>query len=175
MPRLRDQLPDDPDREVAHPLFQDEPTDEEQGRDESHDALSFLAIDGETGHDVDRDPTLYQQDHPLYRYIPPRVQKALRATVNWTKGPDPPRPWRITPIFEEVQTAPLRLRDQLFPKPVHKLWLLIAFLGCWLLVFSIVLWKSSFAADVPGYGPPANIGCQSRFWYVLYALDAGVV
>ena len=63
-----------------------------------------------------------------------------------------------------MQTAPIRLLDTLCPKPIHKFWLLIAFYIAWLLVFSLMLWKSAFAADVPGFGAPVNIGCGARFW-----------
>jgi hypothetical protein len=34
----------------------------------------------------------------------------------------------------------------------------------WLLAFSLVLWKSSFAASIPGYGTPIRLGCSARYW-----------
>lgn len=131
------------------------------GRD---DALSFLAIDGEGPGAEEEGLSPFQQKHILQRYIPPKAQRAWRATVKWCKGPDPPRPWKIEPFFEPIQTAPIRLLDTLCPKPIYKFWLLIAFYITWLLVFGLVLWKSAFAADVPGYGAPVNIGCGARFW-----------
>lgn len=134
------------------------------------DALSFLAIDGEQ---PDEDTTMsagYLQKRrawlrtPAIPEVHPGLKRAGRAVVTWCKGPDPPRPWRITPIFERVQTAPIRLLDYLCPKKTHKALAYILFMICWILTFSLVLWKSSFAEDVPGYGAPANIGCGARFW-----------
>jgi len=142
----------------------DESPPNEQEASAQHDALSFLAIDGEEQaiHDDDLSPLL--QKHFLHKYISPSVQRAWRATVKWCKGPDPPRPWSIDPIFESVQTTPIRLIDSLCPKPIYKFWLLIAFYATWILVFSLMLRKSAFAADVPGFGAPVNIGCGARFW-----------
>lgn len=128
------------------------------------DALSFLAIDGEDVDPEDGELSLLQQKHILHRYIHPRVKRLWRASVKWCNGPDPPRPWKIRPLFEPVQTAPIRLLDTLCPKPVYKFWLLLAFYTTWFLVFSLVLWKSAFTADVPGFGTPVNIGCGARFW-----------
>jgi hypothetical protein len=166
-PRSRDNLPDD----ESSGLYRDEPdaetntpASEETVRD---DTLSFLAIDGDEEDGSGGDElTPYQQKHSLLRYIPPRALRAWKATVKWAKGPQPPRPWKITPLFEPIQTAPIRLLDTLCPKSIYRFWLLVAFLSCWALVFSLVLWKSAFAADVPGYGSPTHIGCGARFWYI---------
>ena len=135
--------------------------DETVGRE---DALSVLAIDGEDTGAEDEELSPLQRKHILHRYIPPRVKRAWRASVKWCNGPDPPRPWKIQPVFEHVQTAPIRLLDALCPKAVYKFWLLMAFYATWLLVFGLVLWRSAFAADVPGFGAPVNIGCGARFW-----------
>lgn len=159
--RDNDGLAPDTDRyrdDVTNPLSQD---DETVGRD---DALSFLAIDEEDAGPEDGELLSLQQKHFLHRYIPPRVRRAWRASVKWCNGPDPPRPWKIHPFFESVQTAPIRLLDALCPKPVYKFWLLMAFYATWLLVFSLLLWKSAFTADVPGFGSPVNVGCGARFW-----------
>ena len=102
----------------------------------------------------------------LVRHLPPRARKAWEATVKWTAGPQPPRIWQVQPIFESVQTAPIRALDKLFPKTRHKFCLLVAYLALWFFVFSAVLRRSAFDADVPGYGAPSNIGCGARFWFV---------
>lgn len=151
--------------------YRDDPEDTPEALSEQDtiqdDTLSFMGVDHADDEEASGEElTTYQQKHSFIRYVPPRFRKAWKATVKWSLGPQPPRPWRITPYFEEVQTAHLRLLDNLFPKKAHKIWLLIAFYFCWLLVFSLVLWKSAFASDVPGYGKPRNIGCQARFWYV---------
>jgi hypothetical protein len=133
------------------------------------DALSFLGIDHTGMADEEasgEDLSAYQQKHSFIRFVPPRLRKAWKATVQWSQGPQPPRPWKITPILEEYQTAHLRLLDKLMPAKSQKIWLLLAFYFLWLLVFSLVLWKSAFSSEIKGYGKPQNIGCQARFWYV---------
>jgi hypothetical protein len=155
-------------------LYRDDPADGSpealsQQDTVGDDALSFLGIDHTGIHSDDADDdelTTYQQKHSLLRYLPPRIRRAWKATVKWSKGPQPPRPWKITPYFEDFQTAHLRMLEHFFPKRVYKMWLLIGFYFLWLLVFSLVLWKSAFASDVKGFGKPSNIGCQARFWYV---------
>lgn len=98
------------------------------------------------------------------KYVPPWLLRAWASTKIWVKGPQPPRPWKIQPFLPKVQTAPLRLLDAFFPKRQHKVGLLIAFYATWILCFSLVLHKSAFSADVPGYGAPVRIGCTQRFW-----------
>ncbi|KAH7079768.1 hypothetical protein FB567DRAFT_533310 [Paraphoma chrysanthemicola] len=108
----------------------------------------------------------YPAQEPYYarKYIPTRLQRAWDATVVWVKGPQPPRPWKIHPFFPKIQTAPIRFINNYFPKRKHKVLLLIFFYGCWLLSFGLVLHRSAFAADIPGYGSPVRIRCTDRFW-----------
>ncbi|KAK5166505.1 uncharacterized protein LTR77_008048 [Saxophila tyrrhenica] len=96
--------------------------------------------------------------------IPPRLKRAWAATVKWAKGPDPPRIYSIEPIFPKIQHAPLALLDRYAPKKIHKFGLLLAVYFSWLLAFSLVLWRSSFAASIPGYGTPVRLGCYARYW-----------
>lgn len=98
------------------------------------------------------------------KYIPPRLHRAWRKTVIWVKGPQPPRPWKIHPWFPRVQTAPIRFLNNYFPKRRHKIALLVFFYLSWLLSFGLVLHRSAFAADIPGYGSPVRIRCSDRFW-----------
>jgi hypothetical protein len=108
----------------------------------------------------------YYAQEPYYasKYIPPRLQRAWNKVVVWTKGPQPPRPWRIRPYFAKFQTAPIRFLNSYFPKRKHKVALLVFFHACWLLSFGLVLYRSAFAADLPGYGSPVRIRCTDRFW-----------
>jgi hypothetical protein len=107
-----------------------------------------------------------QQSDFASKYIPPRLQNTWRATALWAKGPQPPRPWKIHPFFPHIQTAPLQFLDNYFPKRRHRITLLVFFYFCWLLSFSMVLYRSAFAADIPGYGSPVRIRCTDRFWWV---------
>ena len=112
------------------------------------------------------DEEYYSAQEPYYanKYIPPRLQRAWGATVVWVKGPQPPRPWKIRPFFPRVQTAPIQFLHNYFPQRRHKVALLIFFYFCWLLSFGLVLHRSAFAADIPGYGSPVRIRCTDRFW-----------
>ncbi|KAH8731730.1 hypothetical protein GQ44DRAFT_264368 [Phaeosphaeriaceae sp. PMI808] len=105
-----------------------------------------------------------QEPYHGNKYIPPRLHRVWQTTVVWVKGPNPSRPWKIHPYFPSIQTAPIRFLDNYFPKRKHKILLLIFFYFCWLLTFGLVLHRSAFAADIPGYGSPVRIRCEDRFW-----------
>jgi hypothetical protein len=93
-----------------------------------------------------------------------RLQRVVSAIYNWTKGPDPPRKWKIRPFFPAVQTAPPRILRRFFPEQRHRFWLLLVFYVAWVAAFASVLAKSAFTSDVPGYGSPVRISCADRFW-----------
>ncbi|TKX18266.1 LCCL domain-containing protein [Elsinoe australis] len=96
--------------------------------------------------------------------IPPSVVRYWNATVIWVKGPQPPRIYKMNPIFPAIQHAPLKLMDRYAPKRAQRVWLLIFFWIAWLLTFSLVQWKSSFASEIPGYGSPGRLSCGARYW-----------
>lgn len=96
--------------------------------------------------------------------IPRPVKRASKAVATWVKGPQPPRIYKIKPFFPKIQEAPLRLLDRYAPKRMQRFWLLMFFYVCWILSFSLVLHKSSFASDIKGYGAPVRIGCTATFW-----------
>ncbi|KAJ6198047.1 hypothetical protein J3E72DRAFT_40182 [Bipolaris maydis] len=105
-----------------------------------------------------------QQQSYMSKYLPPRLQRTWHSTVVWAKGPQPPRPWKIRPFFPHVQAAPIRLLNNYFPKRKQKIALLVFFYFCWILTFGLVLHRSAFAADIPGYGSPVRVRCTDRFW-----------
>lgn len=86
------------------------------------------------------------------------------GVASWTKGPRTPRKWKIRPFFPSVQEAPIKLLHRVCPKRRHKVFVLLVFYACWAGLFSAVLYKSAFASDVPGYGPPRRVNCDDRFW-----------
>jgi len=102
--------------------------------------------------------------------IPTSIRRAGAVAADWVKGPKPPRPWKITPIFPSIQEAPIRLLDRYAPETWQRFILLVALCFCYILAFVLVLRKSAFASDVPGYGSPARISCGASFWYVLILL-----
>jgi hypothetical protein len=105
-------------------------------------------------------------NHFVEHRIPKPLQSGSRAVVKWVKGPQPPHIYTIEPFFPTVQTAPIRLVERFLPKRRHKAAALVFFYFLWILTFTLVLQKSSFATEVPGYGKPVNIDCTARYWYV---------
>lgn len=96
--------------------------------------------------------------------VPPSIKRTWRKVLTWVKGPQPPRIYKIKPIFPQIQEAPLRLLDRYAPKRIQRFCLLISFYLVWIFCFSLVLHKSSIAADVKGYGSPVRLACGSSFW-----------
>lgn len=109
-------------------------------------------------------PRRQQWSSPVWRYIPGPLARASKKTITWAKGPQPPRPWSIKPLFPQIQTFPIRLLDRLAPKWKHRFWLLMALYFCWLLCFVSILHHSAFSDTVPGYGSPSLLSCTDTFW-----------
>ncbi|KAF2125274.1 hypothetical protein P153DRAFT_425720 [Dothidotthia symphoricarpi CBS 119687] len=132
-----------------------------------HDDDDNSIYDGHDGVLIARSEASDQEQYPTYyasKYIPSRLQRTWDNVVVWVKGPQPPRQWKIRPFLPRIQSAPIRFLDTYFPKKKHKVLLLIFFYGCWLLSFGLVLHRSAFSADIPGYGSPVRITCEDRFW-----------
>lgn len=83
------------------------------------------------------------------------------------RGPDPPRKHRIRPIFEGLQTAPIRVVKQLFPSLRSKLIALIVFHALWAAMFLTILNWSVVGPEIPDYGMPNRLSCGARLWYVF--------
>ncbi|KAI4635161.1 uncharacterized protein J4E87_000111 [Alternaria ethzedia] len=124
---------------------------------ESADAIATPETSGHE-HDTPQEP------YYANKYIPPRLQRVWKNVVVWVKGPQPPRPWKIHPFFPKIQTAPIQLLNNYFPERRQKIGLLVFFYFCWILTFGLVLHRSAFAADIPGYGSPVRVRCTDRFW-----------
>jgi hypothetical protein len=148
---------DEYDDEGAPPPFYH---DQENGDIHSDDSAVLIANSEASGEEQ------YSTTEPSYAstYIPPRLQRTWGDVVTWVKGPQPPRPWKIRPYFPKIQTAPIRFIDTYFPTRKRKILLLLGFYFCWILSFCLVLQRSAFAADIPGFGSPVRIRCTDRFW-----------
>ncbi|KAF2743200.1 hypothetical protein M011DRAFT_489944 [Sporormia fimetaria CBS 119925] len=130
----------------------------------SHDSSSSDTILIHGSEASDEEHLESQNGYTTSKYVHPRLQGIWRDIVVWVKGPQPPRPWKIRPFYPHIQTAPLRFLNNYFPKRKHKVALLVFFYLSWLLSFGLVLHRSAFAADVPGYGSPVRFRCTDRFW-----------
>ncbi|EOA84212.1 hypothetical protein ACJQWK_00963 [Exserohilum turcicum] len=132
-------------------------------RDDEHATASAATL---VTHSEAPDREDHHPQRPSYatRYLPPRLRRFCHNVVVWAKGPQPPRPWKIRPFFPRIQTAPIRFLNNYFPKKKQKIALLVFFYFCWILTFGLVLHRSAFAADIPGYGSPVRVRCTDRFW-----------
>lgn len=63
-----------------------------------------------------------------------------------------------------MQHIPINLLDRYAPNKIQRFWLLVLAYAAWLFVFSLMLWQSSFAAEIPGYGTPVRLSCAARYW-----------
>jgi hypothetical protein len=146
--------------------YSDEPAPPQFYRDDENMSIpsdeSTVVIANSEASDEEHYTT--QRPYSACKYIPPRIQRTWDNVVTWVKGPQPPRPWKIHPFFPRVQTAPIHFVNKYFPKRKHKIALLVSFYFFWILSFGLVLHRSAFAADVPGYGAPVRISCTDRFW-----------
>lgn len=151
--------------------YRDYDSDDEPDQPYSDDAPASASdatlIDVHSSETSPRENTAHQSSRtsgPPNKYISPELYQKWLAVKTWVKGPQPPRPWTIQPIFPTVQRAPLLLLDRFFPKRKQKIALLVAFYCAWFLSFSLVLHRSAFTADIPGYGSPVNIRCTDTLW-----------
>lgn len=149
---------------TGFPRYHDEAEDESSSDTAADENGPFLRpSDDELASHDDDDVDLYK-NHPILKYIPPRLYKAGRAVVRFTKGPDPPRIYKIAPFLPQVQEAPIRLLNRYLPKRRQKIALLVGFYFVWLLTFALVLRQSAFSSDVPGWGAPIRVQCETTYW-----------
>ncbi|KAF2178488.1 LCCL domain protein [Zopfia rhizophila CBS 207.26] len=94
--------------------------------------------------------------------IPPPLSRKLRKVMEWMKGPDPPRIYKIISFFEPIQTAPIRLLSRL-PKLARTVMFIFAF-GLWIALFAIIISSFSLPGDIAGYGSPVRLSCITRLW-----------
>lgn len=146
--------------------------------DDSESSRSSTPADGlDAGSDADT-PLLSEEGEParskstgsFYDRVPLPLRRVGTAVADWVKGPKPPRPWRISPVFPRIQEAPLRLLDAYAPRPWQRFILLLVLYFVYILAFALVLHKSAFAADIPGYGHPVTLSCGATFWYISMLL-----
>jgi hypothetical protein len=128
----------------------------------STDPLNHSSIRLHEDDFLPRDPPLWQKR--LANAVPAPLKRAWDVTVRWVKGPQPPRIYRVKPIFPRVQHTPIYIVNRIAPRPFQKFLLLVIFLGAWLAIFTTFVYKNSAADDIPGYGQPARLGCSATYW-----------
>ena len=100
----------------------------------------------------------------LLSKIPAPLRKCGERAYKWALGPEDPQPHRITPIFPGIQELPVHLLHRLLSNRKHRIWLYVLYLGLWFMTFVLLFRKSTFAAEIDGWGVPTNIGCGEAYW-----------
>ena len=94
--------------------------------------------------------------------LPRPIVRVRNTVVQWVKGPQPPRIYRIAPLFERWQTLPVRLLGR-FPRWVRVCIYGIAFI-LWAVGFGVVLSDYSLPLNFAGAGPPVRLDCNDNLW-----------
>ncbi|RPA77743.1 hypothetical protein BJ508DRAFT_309858 [Ascobolus immersus RN42] len=89
-----------------------------------------------------------------------------RTIWGWVEGPNPPQVLRIKPLFPEVQTWPMRMRDRLLPKKWHKIAALATLYVVWMTLFVLITDLSRFETwTEEEYGQTMTLTCSNAVWY----------
>ncbi|TGJ79042.1 hypothetical protein E0Z10_g9720 [Xylaria hypoxylon] len=121
------------------------------------------------GSDYSVDPVTprFMQDESArkrWKWVPYPARRVTNTVVRWVRGPQPPRIWKISPFFPNIQHAPLRLLDRVLPAKRHRLWFFFAYFAAWILTFALVFWKGEVASEIEGWGEPSVISCGVTYW-----------
>ncbi|KAF2683460.1 hypothetical protein K458DRAFT_305534 [Lentithecium fluviatile CBS 122367] len=98
----------------------------------------------------------------VHDHIPPPLSRAGYKVAQWVRGPQPPKEYRIKPLFESVQTFPIRLLGRL-PRLARICVYICAFM-LWIIVFGVLLRKFGLPNDFVGFGTPVRLSCVARLW-----------
>jgi hypothetical protein len=98
--------------------------------------------------------------------LPPAVVRWNSKAVNWIKGPSTPQKHTIKPIFESVQTFPVRLLARL-PRWLRTA-IYLAFFVLWAVLFAVILTNYSLPTNLAGYGKPVGLSCVTNLWSVQH-------
>ena len=90
--------------------------------------------------------------------------RVYHGLLDWVKGPQPPRAFKIQPILPQLQKAPLVVLHKYFPSRRQKRWLLIVSYVLWIALFLSVLFSSVSGCQLSGYESPLRLSCVSRLW-----------
>ncbi|KAL2862563.1 LCCL domain-containing protein [Aspergillus lucknowensis] len=151
--------PDDSSRVYVPPVVEIE-----DQSDDSDAADNLLPRDVDTGNTVL--PVWLRESSKSFRWkwVPLPLRKAARATADFVKGPNPPNPLLLMPLFPQVQELPKRYLDKFFPKRKHKISILLFFYLAWFVPWTILFLHSRSAGYIAGYGRPRTLSCSTSFW-----------
>lgn len=111
-------------------------------------------------------PLFAQQNNSARsKWIPYPVRRIASSIATWARGPQPPRRYRIKPLFPKIQEFPIRMVERYQPKSKKLRFLLVfLYLAIWIVTFALVKRQGSVATDVAGYGQPQTISCGDTYW-----------
>jgi hypothetical protein len=98
----------------------------------------------------------------VYDHIPAPISRTAHRVTQWVRGPQPPKEYRIKPLFENVQTFPVRLLARL-----PRLARICAFIGAfmlWIVLFGVLISSFGLPDDFAGFGAPVRLSCVARLW-----------
>jgi hypothetical protein len=95
--------------------------------------------------------------------LPAPVARYSRVVVNWIRGPEPPRAHHINPLFERIQTFPVRQLARL-PRWARGCVWIVAFV-IWAVLFAVILINYSLPSNIGGFGAPVTLSCVTNLWY----------
>jgi hypothetical protein len=98
------------------------------------------------------------------KYIPPSVVRWNDKLVTWVKGPSPPQKHTISPLFESLQTFPVRTLARLPSWLRAGIYLALCIL--WAVLFAVILTNYSLPTNLAGFGKPMGLSCVTNLWYV---------
>jgi hypothetical protein len=143
--------------EPSYKGFLDLPGTGEYDQEEGH-------IRGASEEPLESSPTRPLIPWSSYRY-PTSSQFTLESIINWTRGPDIPRAYRIQP-FKWLQVAPSRIIDKYLPNRRRRICALLVLYLLWgvtffdLLVISVI----GIGRNDSSHGPPVRLDCTSTLW-----------
>ncbi|KAH6686397.1 LCCL domain-containing protein [Plectosphaerella plurivora] len=112
-------------------------------------------------------PPRFVQDEGAWKrwkWVPYPVRRFARKVAIWSRGPENPRPWKITPLLPRVQEFPLELVDRFLPKRRQRILAVCFYIAIWVVTFALVKRQETFASEISGWGLPQEIGCGATFW-----------
>jgi hypothetical protein len=98
------------------------------------------------------------------RCLPSPLMELYETSASRVKSPQPARQHQIKPLFERLQTAPIRLLHQAVPKYTRRVLMLCGYYILWLSMFILIIHKSTTTGGIGSYGPPVRLSCVSRLW-----------
>ena len=102
------------------------------------------------------------EDTPFHPHAE-RRRTAWDRAVAWLEGPSPPRPYRIKPLFERLQTLPLYILDKIVPSKWQKYPPIAGICFLWLLMFVSILHRSN-AGNPTTLDGLLRASCISTLW-----------